>query len=133
MENVVKELFNYSKIHHKESEAVIKIALLVMHCDQNISNSEIKLLDRIIFISKFDNNEKVAQLVSMARLEIMEVLNNPDKLKKYIDDCVVSIKTNVIKNSLIKMAELIANSDKDYSKDEKEVVDYLSYSIKLNH
>ena len=133
MDDVVKELFEYSKIHHIESEAVIKIALLIMHCDKNIINSEVKLLDRIIFISKFDDDDKVAQLVSKSRLEIIEYLNQPDTLKKYINDCVIKIKTPVIKNSLIKMTELIANSDKDYSNDEKEIINYLADSIKLNH
>lgn len=133
MDDVVKKLFEYSKLHHEESEAVIKVALLVMHCDGNIINSEIELLDRIIFISKFDNDDKVAQLVSKSRLEIIEYLNQPDKLKKYIDDCVINIKTPVIKNSLIKMADLIANSDNDYSNNEENIVNYLSESIKLNH
>lgn len=133
MDEVVKELFEYSKIHHVESEAVIKIALLIMHCDKNIINSEVKLLDRIIFILKFDDDDKVARLVSKSRLEIIEHLNQPDTLKKIINDCVIKIKTPVIKNSLIKMAELIANSDKDYSNDEKEIINYLADSIKLNH
>ena len=37
--DVARELFDYSKKHHDESEAIIKLALLIMHCDENITNS----------------------------------------------------------------------------------------------
>ncbi len=133
MDDVVKELFEYSQVHHEESEAVIKIALLIMHCDENIESSEIELLDRILFITRFAKNQKVAELVTKTRLSLLENIHDIEKIKFFIDECVSSINTKVITNSLVKMAELIANADHDYSKEEKAIIDYLSVAIKQNH
>jgi hypothetical protein len=133
MEDTLRELFEISKINHDESEAVIKIALLVMHCNENITNSEVDLINRIIDITKFDKDTKVAQLVATSRLEIMEILHDPEQIKEFIDGCVMKIHTPVIKHSLVKMAEIIANSDNDYSIEEKELINYLSNTINRYH
>ena len=130
--DVARELFDYSKKHHDESEAIIKLALLIMHCDENITNSEIELLNRIIDITKFDKDSVIAQRISAARLEILDVLKDQKLTRKFIDNCVAEIKTPVIQHSLIKMAEIIAYSDEDYSIEEDEIIRYLSDAIKEN-
>lgn len=131
--DIPRELLEYSETHHDESEAVINIALLIMHCDENITNSEIDLLDRIISITKFDKDSIVAQHICIARLKILDVLQSSEQTKEFIERCVMEIKTPVIKHSLVKMAELIANSDNDYSAEEQEIITYLSEMINLHH
>lgn len=41
-----------------------------------------------------------------------------------IDDCVMKIHAPIIKNSLLKMAEMIANPDKYYTNEEKAINRY---------
>lgn len=108
---------------------MIKIALLIMHCDENITNSEVEMVNRIIDMEKYDKDTKMAELVSTSRLEILDILHKPEKLKEFINGCVMKINTPVLKQSMVKMAETIANSDNDYSHEEKAIINYLSNSI----
>lgn len=133
MQSVVKELFEFSRNHHEESEAVISIALMIMHCDENITNDEVNVLDRIIFITRFDKDSKLAEFVAKARLDIIERVHSMEDMKFYIDQCVSHIKTPVIKSSLVKMAELIATAVHEYCDSESQLIEYLSESICRHH
>lgn len=133
MQDVIKALFDYSKSHHEESEAVIRIALIIMHCDENITNDEVKLLDRIIFITRFDKDTRLAEFVAKSRLEILKHSQSMEDMKAFIDICVQQIKTPVIAESLVRMSELIAQSDHDYCEKEHEMISYLAESIARHH